>query len=91
LLDHKCSTIDKGSIHHPGSDFTDRIFAQSNRSIPEMRSLQQLYGHGRLANTGYVSILPVDQGIEPSAGESFAKKPKTYSDYTNECPYAFLP
>ena len=75
LLDHKCTTIDKGSIHHPGSDFVDRIFAQSNRSIPVMRSLQQLYGHGRLANTGYVSILPVDQGIEHSAGASFAKNP----------------
>jgi class I fructose-bisphosphate aldolase len=75
LLDHTCKTIDKNSIHHPGSDFVDRIFAPSNRNIPTMRSLQQLYGHGRLANTGYLSILPVDQGIEHSAGASFAKNP----------------
>lgn len=75
LLEHKCSTIDKSSLHLPGNDFVDRIFAPSNRSIPVMRSLQQLYGHGRLANSGYLSILPVDQGIEHSAGASFAKNP----------------
>ncbi|TVQ77290.1 MAG: class I fructose-bisphosphate aldolase [Flavobacteriales bacterium] len=75
LLEHKCSTIDKNSIHLPGSDFVDRIFAPTNRNIQTMRSLQQLYGHGRLANTGYLSILPVDQGIEHSAGASFAKNP----------------
>ncbi|MCC5916168.1 MAG: class I fructose-bisphosphate aldolase [Cryomorphaceae bacterium] len=75
LLDHKCTTIDKSQIHHPGGDFVDRIFSQSNRSIPVLRSLQQLYGHGRLANSGYLSILPVDQGIEHSAGASFAKNP----------------
>ncbi len=75
LLDHKCTTISKDQLHLPGSDFVDRIFAPTNRSIPVMRSMQQLYGNGRLANTGYVSILPVDQGIEHSAGASFAKNP----------------
>lgn len=75
LLVHTCSTISKDSLHLPGNDFVDRIFTPSNRSIPVMRSLQQLYGNGRLANTGYVSILPVDQGIEHSAGASFAKNP----------------
>jgi class I fructose-bisphosphate aldolase len=75
LLEHTCSTISKDSLHLPGNDFVDRIFTPSNRSIPVMRSLQQLYGNGRLANTGYVSILPVDQGIEHSAGASFAKNP----------------
>ncbi len=75
LLEHACSTISKNSLHLPGNDFVDRIFTPSNRSIPVMRSLQQLYGNGRLANTGYVSILPVDQGIEHSAGASFAKNP----------------
>lgn len=75
LLNHKSTTIDKSSLHLPGSDFVDRAFANSNRSIPVLRSLQAMYGHGRLADTGYLSILPVDQGIEHSAGASFAKNP----------------
>ncbi len=75
LLEHQCKTIDKSMIHLPGSDFVDRSFAHSNRSPQVMRSLQALYGHGRLANTGYMSILPVDQGIEHSAGASFAPNP----------------
>ncbi len=75
LLNHKCNTISKESIHVPGADFVDRIFAQTNRSTQVLRSLQSLYGHGRLANTGYLSILPVDQGIEHSAGASFAPNP----------------
>ena len=75
LLNHKCNTISKESIHVPGTDFVDRIFAQTNRSTQVLRSLQSLYGHGRLANTGYLSILPVDQGIEHSAGASFAPNP----------------
>lgn len=75
LLDHECKTIDKSSLHLPGSDFVDRIFAQTNRNPQVLRSLQQLYGNGRLANTGYLSILPVDQGIEHSAGASFAPNP----------------
>ncbi|HEY2934200.1 MAG TPA: class I fructose-bisphosphate aldolase [Acidobacteriota bacterium] len=75
LLNHRCSTISKDQLHLPGPDFVDRIFADSDRPTPVLRNLQALYGHGRLAGTGYVSILPVDQGIEHSAGASFAKNP----------------
>lgn len=75
LLNHECKTIDKSLLHLPGGDFVDRVFMDSNRSPQVLRSLQQLYGTGRLANTGYLSILPVDQGIEHSAGASFAKNP----------------
>lgn len=82
LLDHKSQTIDKNLIHLPSSDFVSDIFSHTNRNIPTMRSLQQLYGHGRLANTGYMSILPVDQGIEHSAGASFAPNP-IYFDSEN--------
>jgi class I fructose-bisphosphate aldolase len=82
LLEHKSQTIDKNLIHLPSSDFVSDIFSHTNRNIPTMRSLQQLYGHGRLANTGYMSILPVDQGIEHSAGASFAPNP-IYFDSEN--------
>src|SRR6476646_2974466 len=82
LLDHTCKTITKENIHLPGSDFVDRSFAGSNRNPQVLRSLQQLYGTGRLANTGYMSILPVDQGIEHSAGASFAPNP-IYFDSEN--------
>ncbi|MBS1682130.1 MAG: class I fructose-bisphosphate aldolase [Bacteroidetes bacterium] len=75
LLSHKSKTILKSQLHLPGSDFVDRIFAQSNRSPQTLRSLQILFSTGRLANTGYLSILPIDQGIEHSAGASFAKNP----------------
>ncbi|WP_299756323.1 class I fructose-bisphosphate aldolase [uncultured Pontibacter sp.] len=75
LLQHKSQTIPKEQLHVPGPDFVDRIFAQSNRSPQVLRSLQQLYNHGRLAGTGYLSILPVDQGIEHTAGASFAPNP----------------
>ena len=75
LLNHKSQTIDKSLLHLPGSDFVDRVFAPSNRSPQVLRSLQALYGNGRLANTGYLSILPVDQGIEHSGGASFAPNP----------------
>lgn len=75
LLNHECKTISKSMLHLPGEDFVSRVFAQTNRSPQVMRSLQAIYGHGRLANTGYVSILPVDQGIEHSAGASFAPNP----------------
>ncbi len=75
LLNHTSKTISKDSLHLPGPDFVDRVFTDSNRSPKVLRSLQTLYGHGRLANTGYLSILPVDQGIEHSAGASFAKNP----------------
>ena len=74
-LNHESKTISKSNIHLPGSDFIDRIFAQTNRNPQELRSLAKLYGTGRLANTGYMSILPVDQGIEHSAGASFAPNP----------------
>jgi len=75
LLQHKCKTIMKDKLHLPGPDWVDRIFGPSDRNIRTLRSLQALFGHGRLANTGYLSILPVDQGIEHGAGASFAKNP----------------
>lgn len=75
LLNHQCKTIDKSMLTLPGGDFVDRSFALTNRSPQVLKSLQALYGHGRLGGTGYVSILPVDQGIEHSAGASFAPNP----------------
>lgn len=75
LLKHQSKTISRDSLHLPGPDFVDRIFIQSNRSVQSLRSLQLLFGTGRLADTGYLSILPIDQGIEHSAGASFAKNP----------------
>lgn len=75
LLGHSCTTIPKESLHLPGPDFVDRIFAASDRPIPVLRNLQAIYDHGRLGGTGYLSILPVDQGIEHSAGASFAPNP----------------
>lgn len=75
LLNHTCKTISKDLIHAPGPDFIDRVFAQSNRNPQVLRSLQTIYNNGRLANTGYMSILPVDQGIEHSGGASFAPNP----------------
>jgi fructose-bisphosphate aldolase, class I len=75
LLKHQSKTIAKNSLHLPNPQFVDQVFAQSNRSPQVLRSLQQLFGTGRLANTGFLSILPIDQGIEHSAGASFAKNP----------------
>jgi class I fructose-bisphosphate aldolase len=75
LLDHKCKTIPKEQLHLPGPDFIDRVFAHTDRKPSVLRNLGALYNHGRLAGTGYVSILPVDQGIEHSAGASFAPNP----------------
>jgi len=75
LLQHQCKTIPKESLHLPGPDYVDRIYAGSDRQTRVLGSLQALIGHGRLAGTGYVSILPVDQGIEHSAGASFAPNP----------------
>jgi class I fructose-bisphosphate aldolase len=75
LLGHTCNTISSERLHLPGPDFVDRVVALSDRPTPVLRSLQTLYSNGRLAGTGYVSILPVDQGIEHSAGASFAKNP----------------
>jgi len=78
LLDHKSKTIPKEKLHLPGPDFIDRVWAQSDRKIPVLRNLQTLYDTGRLSNTGYLSILPVDQGIEHSAGASFAPNPEYF-------------
>ena len=75
LLDHQSKTISKDQLHLPGPDFVDRIWVQSDRSPAVLRNLQAMYNTGRLGNTGYLSILPVDQGIEHSAGASFAKNP----------------
>src|ERR1700689_1381900 len=75
LLGYKCKGISKDSLHIPDGDWVDRIFSQSDRSNRVLSSLNWLYNAGRLAGTGYVSILPVDQGIEHSAGASFAKNP----------------
>jgi fructose-bisphosphate aldolase, class I len=75
LLEHRCTTIAKEQLHLPGPDFVDRVWAQSDRPTRVLRSLESIYAHGRLAGTGYVSILPVDQGIEHSAGASFAPNP----------------
>ena len=70
--------VSKAALHIPGPDWVDRIFAQSNRNISVLRNLQQIIGHGRLGKTGYLSILPVDQGIEHTAGASFAKNPEYF-------------
>ncbi|HJD91212.1 MULTISPECIES: class I fructose-bisphosphate aldolase [Bacteroides] len=74
-LNHECKTIDKSLLHLPGSDTIDRIWIDSDRNLPTLNSLQRLLNHGRLGGTGYVSILPVDQGIEHTAGASFAPNP----------------
>lgn len=75
LLNHECKTVDKETLHLPGPDFVDRIFMQSDRNPRVLANLQRIYSTGRLSDTGYVSILPVDQGIEHSAASSFAKNP----------------
>src|SRR6187401_337991 len=75
LLNHVCKTVSKEQLHLPGPDFEDRIFINSNRSNSVLRNLQWIYNSGRLGRTGYVSILPVDQGIEHSGGASFAPNP----------------
>ncbi|MCB2210116.1 class I fructose-bisphosphate aldolase [bacterium] len=75
LLNHVSKTVPKEQLHLPGPDFVDRVFAHSDRSVPVLRSLQQLYDHGRLGGTGYLSILPVDQGIEHTGGSAFSPNP----------------
>jgi len=82
LLGFSTPKISKDALHLPGPDWVDRIFKDTDRSIPVLRSLQQMYDTGRLGGTGYLSILPVDQGIEHSAGASFAKNP-LYFDPAN--------
>jgi len=75
LLGHKCNTVPASQLHLPGHDFVDRVWKDSDRPTRVLRSLQSLFEHGRLAGTGYLSILPVDQGIEHTAGASFAPNP----------------
>jgi fructose-bisphosphate aldolase, class I len=75
LLHHRCTTVPKKLLHLPGPGFVDRVVAGSDRNVRVLRSLETLFDHGRLAGTGYLSILPVDQGIEHSAGASFAANP----------------
>jgi class I fructose-bisphosphate aldolase len=78
LLDHQCATVAKAGLHLPGPDFVDRVFVPSDRKATVLANLQRMFLTGRLAGTGYVSILPVDQGIEHSAGASFAPNPKMF-------------
>jgi class I fructose-bisphosphate aldolase len=78
LLGFSNPKVPKEVLHLPGPDFVDRVFGVSDRSPQVMRSLQSMFSHGRLGNTGYLSILPVDQGIEHAAGASFAKNPQYF-------------
>ncbi len=82
LLDHKCTTIPKENLHLPGPDFVDRIWKDSDRSSQVLRNMEAIFNSGRLKGTGYLSILPVDQGIEHAAGASFAPNP-AYFDPEN--------
>ena len=82
LLTHRCQTIPADQLHLPGPDFVDRVWVDSDRTTGTLRNLQWLFNQGRLAGTGHVSILPVDQGIEHSAGASFAPNP-AYFDPAN--------
>ena len=75
LLSHECKTVSKQAISLPGSDFIDRVVSLSDRNLATLRNFQTILDHGRLGGTGFVSILPVDQGIEHSAGASFAPNP----------------
>jgi len=75
LLTHKCTTIPKEALHLPGGDFVDRVWKDSDRSPNVLRNMQLIFNTGRLGGSGYMSILPVDQGIEHSAGASFAPEP----------------
>lgn len=82
LLEHQCKGIPKEMLHVPGPDFVDRVMVDTDRGLATLRSMQQVFNSGRLAGTGYVSILPVDQGIEHSGGASFAPNP-IYFDPAN--------
>jgi class I fructose-bisphosphate aldolase len=75
LLEHACKTVPKEQLHLPGPDFIDRVMVHTDRPVPVLRNMRSVFDHGRLAGTGYLSILPVDQGIEHSAGASFAPNP----------------
>jgi class I fructose-bisphosphate aldolase len=78
LLTHKCRTISSGMLHLPGPDFIDRVLIGTDRSAAVLRNLSSLFNYGRLSGTGYLSILPVDQGVEHSAGASFAPNPEYF-------------
>lgn len=78
LLGHVCKNIPKDTLHTPGPDYVDRIMAVSDRPVPVLRNMQHILDSGRLAGTGYLSILPVDQGIEHTAGASFAANPEYF-------------
>src|SRR5471030_2300138 len=78
LLQHHCTTITADQLNLPGADFVDRVMIDNNRSPRVLAAMQNLYNTGRLAGTGYVSILPVDQGVEHSAGASFAANPEYF-------------
>lgn len=78
LLEHQCQTFRKEDLYLPGPDFIDRVMSENDRSPHVLRNMQTLYNHGRLAGTGYLSFLPVDQGIEHSAGASFAPNPRYF-------------
>ncbi len=78
LLEYRCKGIPASKLHLPGGDFVDRVFTATDRSPQVLRSLQSLFDHGNLGGTGYLSILPVDQGIEHAAGASFAKNPEYF-------------
>src|SRR5271154_5653431 len=75
LLKHESHTIDRGQLTLPGPDYVDRVMVASDRPIAVLRNLETMFRHGRLGGTGYLSILPVDQGIEHSAAASFSKNP----------------
>src|SRR5205814_7520247 len=75
LLEHKCQTVPKEQLHLPGGDFVDRVWKDSDRPTRVLRSIESLLDYGRLAGTGYLSILPVDQGIYHTTGDSFAPNP----------------
>ena len=87
LLGYRATAIPKDDLHLPGSDFVERVMMNSDRSPAVLRNWQAMTGHGRLANTGYVSFLPVDQGVEHSAGASFAPNP-AFFDPANICELA---
>ncbi|MFW5705623.1 MAG: class I fructose-bisphosphate aldolase [Bacteroidota bacterium] len=82
LLDHKCKTVPSDQLTLPGPDYLDRVFTGSDRNVQTLKSLAEIFDHGRLGGTGYLSILPVDQGIEHTAGSSFAPNP-AYFDPEN--------
>ncbi|MFW6162952.1 MAG: class I fructose-bisphosphate aldolase [Planctomycetota bacterium] len=75
LLEHRCETVSKEQMHLPGPDFIDRVYTKTDRPNRVLVNLQRIFGHGRLGGTGYLSVLPVDQGIEHSAARSFAPNP----------------